>query len=163
MDHIFYRGDYRAFLVVATASHLDAPHFAFPIFENQSVSEVFDLYKGLYVPRNATISLRNHDMDDPTTLGRVFANVKLKNKVFWISTIVMRHNLWPSVVERWETQWVFDHLKSMGHQIPETSDRVLTAPTLPAEQVRRLANEAFNRYMLLTLTLYTAFIFTRNP
>lgn len=162
MDPIFDRGDYRTFVVVAPKGNLDNPLFAFPVFEDQKVSEVFDYYVKTYVPSKAKIKRRPNDCDDPLALGYVFADITSGVDTFSVSTILERHMLWKTIIPLWEDQWVFDHLRFIGEKIPANTTRHLMGSTYTQSQVRDHANAAFNRFMLITLTLYTAFIFTRN-
>lgn len=109
---IFQRGDYRAFIVIAPASELDRALFAFPVFEGEEVSDVFNFYRYLYFPDAAILKMRSHQIDDPATLGTVFADVTVGADQFKISTITPRKALWIPCVKQWEDKWVFDHMMS---------------------------------------------------
>lgn len=120
---IFQRGDYRAFIVVAPADDIDRALYAFPVFEGEEVSDVFNFYKYLYLPDAAKITMREHQIDDPSTLGRVFADVSVGTDKFFISTITSRKALWIPCVTQWEDKWVFDHLLSFKGAMPAKDDR----------------------------------------
>lgn len=162
MDPIFDRGDYRTFIVIAPKGDLDNPLFAFPVFEDQEVSAAFQIYRDLYVPEQAQVVNRPNDCDDVMTLGLVFADIFIDGDAFSVSTILERHMLWYKIIPLWEDQWVFDHLRFLGHDIPVTTTRQLVGTCYTQSQVRGYANQTFNRFMLIALTLYTAFILTRD-
>ena len=162
MKPIFYRGDYKAFLVIAERDSLDVPLYAFPIFEDEKVSDVLHRYVSLYVPSDAKIKYVDLDIDCVTSLGYVLMHVKCNNTKFVISTITPNNNLWNVVIPLWEDQWVFDYMNSTQMIIPLSSSRDLTGCSWTMHRVSEIANAAYNRYMLLTLIVYTVFIFVNS-
>lgn len=162
MKPIFYRGDYKAFLVIAERDSLDVPLYAFPIFEDEKVSDVLHRYVSLYVPSDAKIKYVDLDIDCVTSLGYVLMHVKCNNTKFVISTITPNNNLWNVVIPLWEDQWVFDYMNSTQMIIPLSSSRDLTGCSWTMHRVREIAEATYSRYMLMTLVVYTVFIFMNS-
>lgn len=153
---IFQRGDYRAFIVVAPASNIDRALFAFPVFEGQEVSDVFNFYKYLYLPDVAQIKMRqDQGIDDPSTLGRVFADVQVGADKFIISTVTPRKALWTPVVEKWEDQWVFDHLLASQGKLPDNEPRYFKGGI----EIQNRVHESFSHYLQMYIwAACTAFV-----
>lgn len=156
---IFQRGDYRAFIVVAPAADIDRALFAFPVFEGQEVSEVFQLYKYLYLPDAAKVKMRAVAMDEPHNLGRVFADVEADEDKFFISTITPRKMLWLPVVQKWEDHWVFDHLLSTKGAMPKNEDRYFKGGIEVQERVVESYGHYLNMYIWAACTAFAAWIF----
>lgn len=162
MDPIFDRGNYQLFLSIAPKGLLDQPKFAFPVFEGELVSDVITRYMDLYVPKNAKVRKRENDPDNAYFWGCVHYDVRVDGVDYVLSTVTTGYMLWPQLVLQWEDQWVFDHLTHIGETIPPATTRKLVGSRLTQQQVADSAYSTFSRYMAMTLTLYTAFIFTRN-
>lgn len=156
---IFNRGDYRAFLAI-TGDNIDTVLFAFPVFEDQSVSEVFDYYRYLYFPDNAKITYRAINRDDDAELGKVFADVRVDPENYKISTITPNKALWPQIVAQWEDQWVFDHVVSSTGKIPTHKTRNLIAGEQIQDEVSAAAKSEFNRqfWVLASLGIIGLFV-----
>lgn len=159
MDTIFERGDYRAFIVIAPKGQIDNALFAFPVFSDQDVPDVFETYKRIHIPADAEITFRGRNLQDPDRLGYVFADAKHKNRSYIISTITIDQELWKTVVPRWEDQWVFDHLVATGQGYPQNTHRHLIGSRRAQDEVKECAAAALSRYSMLAFTLYTAYIF----
>ena len=155
---IFQRGDYRAFIVVAPASDKDRALFAFPVFEGQEVSEVFQLYKYLYLPDAAKVSMRPHDIDDPRTLGSLFADVTLGSDAFTISTVTPRKALWLPVVAQWEDSWVFNHLLSTQGTLPRKQSRKFSGGIEVQEKVMDSYSHYLRMYIWAACTAFAAWM-----
>ncbi len=157
---IFERGDYRAFLAI-TGENIDTVLYAFPIFEDQSVSQVFDYYRYLYFPDSAKITYRALNRDDDAELGKVFADVSVgPDENYKISTIPPNKALWPQVVAQWEDQWVFDHVVSTTGKIPKRKVRTLIAGQHIQDEVSAAAKSEFNRqfWTLVSLGIIGLFV-----
>lgn len=155
---IFQRGDYRAFIVVAPANDKDRALFAFPVFEGQEVSEVFQLYKYLYLPDAAQVTMRTDKLDDPRTLGAFFADVTVGVDQFVISTITPRKALWLPVVAKWEDNWVFDHLLSSQGKMPATEPRKFSGGIEVQEKVMNSYSHYLKMYIWAACTAFVAWM-----
>lgn len=155
---IFQRGDYRAFIVVASAADKDRALFAFPVFEGQEVSDVFQLYKYLYLPDAAQLSMRTQKLDDPQTLGAIFADVEVGTDKFIISTITPRKALWLPVVAAWEDNWVFNHLLSSQGKMPEKDPRKFSGGIEVQERVMNSYSHYLKMYIWAAITAFAAWM-----
>lgn len=155
---MFQRGDYRAFIVIAPADDKDRALFAFPVFEGQEVSEVFQLYKYLYLPDAAKLKMRAVDVDDPNTLGSLFADVTVGADKFTISTITPRKALWRPVVAKWEDNWVFDHYLSTKGAMPAMEPRYFKGGIEVQDRVADNYNHYLKMYIWAACTAFAAWI-----
>lgn len=155
---IFQRGDYRAFIVIAPANDKDRALFAFPVFEGQEVSDVFQLYKYLYLPDAAKLKMRAHEIDDPTTLGSFFADVQVGADKFVISTITPRKALWLPVVAKWEDNWVFDHYLSTKGAMPAMEPRKFKGGIEVQDKVMNSYSHYLKMYIWAACTAFAAWI-----
>lgn len=156
--NIFQRGDYRAFIVIAPANDIDRALFAYPVFEGEEVSDTFNHYKYLYLPDAAKIKFRKHNIDDPTTLGRVFADVHVGADHFFISTITARKALWIPCVTQWEDKWVFDHLLSSRGALPANESREFKGGVEVQDKVADCYNHYLQMYIWAACTAFLAWI-----
>jgi len=147
---IFKRGDYRAFIVIAPADDIDRALFAYPVFEGEDVSETFNYYRYLYLPDDAQIKMRNIKLDNPTTLGQVFADVESGGDSFFVSTITPRKALWLPCVKKWEDHWVFDHILSTKGELPPQDERAFKGGI----EVQNRVAENYRHY--LTMYIWAA-------
>ena len=152
--NIFQRGDYRAFIVVAPADDMNRVLFAFPVFEGQEVSDVFNYYKNIYISDKAVIKLVNLEMDDPRTLGKVFADVSVGVAEFIVSTVTSEYDLWFPVVKQWEDQWVFDHIVATTGEMPDKEARKFKGGLATQNMVESNYEYYLKRYWLAATVIF---------
>lgn len=146
---IFDRGDYRAFLLVQPADDLNRVLFAFPVFEGEVATAVFQYYRYLYFPDAAEVTMRSNNMDHPADIGLVHADVRVNDDHFKISTISPRKELWAEVVAKWEDQWVFDHLVATTGQMPKPERRKFKGGREIQNKVAEVYSEYVRRYVMI--------------
>lgn len=154
--NVFQRGDYRAFIVVAPANDIDRALFAYPVFEGEEVSNVFNYYKYMYIPDAAKIKMTKVQIDNPCSLGAVFAKVDVGSDKFYVSTVTPQEALWTSVVQQWEDKWVFDHLMSSKGSLPEKESREFKGGLEVQNRVADSYSHYLTMYIWAAITAFAA-------
>ncbi|MNC55594.1 hypothetical protein D3C75_1051310 [compost metagenome] len=146
--------------MIAPADNLDCALFAFPIFEGEVASKVFQYYQYLYFPDAARVEMRANNMDHPQDIGLVHADVYVGDDHFKVSTIHPNKALWPGVVAKWEDQWVFDHLVATTGEMPSPDRRVFKGGREIQQQVANTYSEFMRKYTtILSVGLAALIVF----